>query len=227
MDCDRMREVLIEHVDGLLGREEAEDARVHLAACGPCRALQEEVRRNFAALDCWEDEDLPAGSFERLVERLPGGPSSVPAAPVPAKRSWPRLLVPYAAGVATAAAAMLIYVLPRGGNGGHEPRSPAPATGPAAPPAETGPAIAPVDPPVFAGGPARPAGGAAAPGAFATVAAEAPAHRPALKRGEQVLEFRVADEGVLRKFLLPGGVDPEQILLIEEVRPMPSPSGVR
>ena len=51
MDCDRLREVLFDHVDGLLGRDDAEAARLHLAACEPCRSLQEEVRRNFSAMD--------------------------------------------------------------------------------------------------------------------------------------------------------------------------------
>ncbi|HEU4395771.1 MAG TPA: zf-HC2 domain-containing protein, partial [Planctomycetota bacterium] len=111
MDCEKLREVLIEHVDGLLGREEAEFARAHLAECSPCRALQEEVRRNFAALDAWEDEDLPSGAFERLRARIPSGPSAVgtAAAPAPARR-WLRLLRPYAAGLATAAAGMLAAV---------------------------------------------------------------------------------------------------------------------
>ena len=70
MDCDRLREVLIDHVDGLLGRDEAEAARLHLAACGECRRLQEEVRRNFAALDAWEDEELPAGRLDPAIHQL-------------------------------------------------------------------------------------------------------------------------------------------------------------
>lgn len=137
MDCDRLREVLIDHVDGLLGRDEAEAARSHLAACADCRLLQEEVRRNFAALDAWEDEDLPAGAYDRLVQRLPAGPA--PRLPVPANeaapraRRWVRLAVPYAAGLATAAVAVGVFVLPRGG-------------APAAPavPASALPAAAPV-----------------------------------------------------------------------------------
>jgi len=188
MDCDRMREVLIEHVDGLLGSEEADDARSHLAACAPCRVLQEEVRRNFAALDCWEDEDLPEGAFERLLARVPSGPSVRPASGAPAapRRTWIRVLVPYAAGLATAAAAMAFFVLPRDG---------------ATPPA----------------GPAVP------------VPAESPVARraPDLKPGERPLEFRVADEGVVRRFLLPEGVDPQNLLLIDVERPIPVPSGVR
>src|SRR5690349_17407369 len=129
MECDRLREVLIDHVDGLLGREEADAARAHLAACDPCRALQEEVRRNFAAMDGWEDEDLPAGAFARLEARLAAGPRAVvadapgagasgrgasrPGAPS-ARRPWVRLGVPYAAGLATAAALVWAFVLPHG-----------------------------------------------------------------------------------------------------------------
>jgi anti-sigma factor RsiW len=121
MDCARLRELLVDHVDGLLGREDAEAARDHLAACGDCRALQEEVRRNFAALDAWEDEELPGGAFGRLAARLPR-----PAGAAPARRGWVRLGVPYAAGLATAAAAAWFLVLPRGGGPVPRDRDPAP-----------------------------------------------------------------------------------------------------
>ena len=54
-----------------------------------------------------------------------------------------------------------------------------------------------------------------------------PGPATALKPGESPLEFRVADEGIVRKFLLPEGVDPQNILLIDVERPIPVPSGVR
>ena len=116
MECDRLREVLFDHVDGLLGREEAEAARDHLAACALCRALQEEVRRNFSALDAWEEEELPAGALARLEARIAGAPAGAPVSvPAPApRRSWVRLAVPYAAGLASAAAVVWVFVVPHG-----------------------------------------------------------------------------------------------------------------
>ena len=150
MECDRLREVLFDHVDGLLGRDEAEAARDHLAACAPCGALQEEVRRNFSALDAWEEEELPAGAFERLEARIAAS-TDAPAA----RRSWARLAVPYGAGLATAAAFLWVFVLP------HDSPLPAPAAGPspglvpAAPAAHEAPAL-PASP--VAGGPSPRAG---------------------------------------------------------------------
>src|SRR5258706_5916 len=133
MDCDGLRKVLFDHVDGLLGGGEADAAREHLAACGPCRALQEEVRRNFSALDAWEEEELPAGAFARLQARIPAGPTPVhEIGTAPAgtrRRGWLRGAVPHGAGIAPAAAATWLLVLPPvAGNGrGAPPTPPVPA----------------------------------------------------------------------------------------------------
>jgi hypothetical protein len=219
MDCEKLREVLIEHVDGLLGREEAEFARAHLAACSPCRMLQEEVRRNFAALDAWEDEDLPAGAFDRLRARLPSGPAvAVGAVPAPAaRRSWARLLVPYVAGLATAAAAMFAVV--RFGVDAPAPAGDPPATlrGPAGTPPLAGSIGAPA--PAAAADLVSFGGGAA----DARAVEVAPSPRP----GEKTLIFRDASNGVLRKFFLPDGVDPGRVLLMEQEREVIVPAGVR
>jgi hypothetical protein len=263
MDCDGLRKVLFDHVDGLLGREEADAARDHLAACGPCRALQEEVRRNFTALDAWEDEDLPSGAFDRLRSRLTvtgplgtgplgtgplgtgplgtgplgtgplgtgplgtgplgtgplGGPRPVPeigtgseigadspSAGAPAgvpRRRWLRLAVPYAAGLATAAAAAWVLFLPHGAL----PASSAP--GPRLPlPSESAPA--PVPSP----------GGAAGTGAAA---------RASLRAGERKLEFSDVDHFVMRRVWLPGNMDPEKVILVDTPpRLLPDDRGVR
>ena len=212
MDCEKLREVLIEHVDGLLGREEAEFARAHLAACAPCRALQEEVRRNFAALDAWEDEELPSGAFNRLRARLPSGPSAVGAAPAPARR-WMRLLLPYAAGLATAAAGMLAAV-----------RLGADASADAPLPESPGPALS-----GFSAGTAAPT---EPPAALASYAERPAATRdadpqPSTRPGEQALIFRDADRGVLRKFYLPAGVEPDRVVLVDAERTPIDPAGVR
>jgi hypothetical protein len=216
MDCEKLREVLIEHVDGLLGREEAEFARAHLAECAPCRALQEEVRRNFAALDAWEDEDLPSGAFERLRARIPSGPSAVGAAPAPVHRRWVRLLLPYAAGLATAAAGMLAAVRLGADASADAPRPESPV------PAISG----------LSSGGAAPTGGFAPASALADSEGRPPAARDAEtaqspQPGERALIFRDADRGVLRKFFLPAGLEPDRVMLIDAERVPSDPAGVR
>lgn len=211
MECDRLREVLFDHVDGLLGRDEAEAARNHLAACGPCRALQEEVRRNFSALDSWEEEDLPAGAIGRLEARIAGSPRSAAPAPAP-RRSWIRLAVPYAAGLATASAFLWVFVLPHG--------FPVPV------PLVGSPSPAPASPSVVREGSdlVTPAPASLFSGAAGSTVAGGPSLRP----GERPLEFRDADRGVLRTFLLPPGVDPGKVLLVDTPpRILPDDEGVR
>ena len=207
MDCDRLREVLFDHVDGLLGRDEAEAARDHLAACAPCRALQEEVRRNFSALDAWEEEEMPAGAFERLQGRIAA--AQAPAVPAPAaRRSWARLAVPYAAGLATAAAFLWVFVVPHGGPL-PAPLSPKPAD-PETPALDT-----PASASTFHGSP---------------VSSESPvADAPTASRGgERPLQFRDVDQGVWRTFRLPPGVDPGKVLLVDTPeRTLPDDDGVR
>ena len=240
MTCDRLRELLVEHVDGLLGAAEAAGARAHLAGCPSCRLLQEEVRRNFAAMDAWEDVDLPGGAWERLEARLPAGPvarlsaaAPVPAAAAPApppprgprapppaagraggggprarrprapgprpggaraprpaaapRRSWVRLAVPYVAGLATAAAAALVFLFPIG----------------EAPPLERGPEPAAVPAP-------------APPAAPLVAERGSPASpSPALRPGENRLRFDDYDNGVIRTVAFPGGLDPSKVMLVD------------
>ena len=261
MTCDRLRELLVEHVDGLLGAAEAAGARAHLAGCPSCRLLQEEVRRNFAAMDAWEDVDLPGGAWERLEARLPAGPvarlsaaapapaaaaaappraGARPAPPGPAgrapaappaprgggprrrgggggagragappppagappppppprpapppaaapRRSWVRLAVPYVAGLATAAAAALVFLFPIG----------------EAPPLERGPEPAAVPAP-------------APPAAPLVAERGSPASpSPALRPGENRLRFDDYDNGVIRTVAFPGGLDPSKVMLVD------------
>ncbi len=212
MDCDGLRKVLFDHVDGLLGGGEADAAREHLAACGPCRALQEEVRRNFSALDAWEEEELPAGAFARLQARIPAGPTPVhEIGTAPAgtrRRGWLRVAVPYGAGIATAAAATWLLVLPLvAGNGaGAPPTLRIPAVSPSAVSPARGPVAASV------------AGGADA----------GPDSRPDPRKGERKLEFRDVDFGVRRTFQVPSDVDPASLILLRDApRWIPDDKGVR
>ncbi len=195
MNCDRLRELLFDHLDGLLGADEAEGARAHLVSCADCRRLQEEVRRNFGAMDAWEDEGLPEGSWDRLRARLAAGPrpeaSHAPAVP---GRRWARLAFPFAAGLATAAAALLVFTLTR-----DPPASPSPAP----------PSVAP------SGAPASLAAEPAAPPPAGAPLLAAEADRPALRAGERPLRFDDYDHNVVRTFRLPGDVAPEKVMLIE------------
>lgn len=232
MDCGRLREVLVEHVDGLLGAAEAEGARAHLAACAPCRNLQEEVRRNFAAMDAWEEEELPAGAFARLEARIarapaPAASAAASAAAVPARRSWIRLAVPYAAGLATAAAAAFVLLM---ADGTAPPLPPEGGGGPAAPLASPG--VRTVRP-VVHGGMAEASTGSAAPavpGAPAAEAADAAADAAAggaaadLRPGERKLRFEDSEGGVVRTILLPPDVDPREVMFVESpARTVPGP----
>lgn len=230
MDCDGLRRVLFDHVDGLLGRDDAEAARDHLAACGPCRALQEEVRRNFTAMDAWEEEELPAGAFERLQARIPSGPTPVVdgaprVAPAHAahdgeapRRSFLRLAglrlaVPYAAGLATAAAAAWVFLLPVASPHPDRPGAGVPGSpGFDVPRAGGDMGVRPV---ALNDSPVR---GTAGP----------ELNRTGLRPGERKLEFRDFSNGVLRNFRLPGDVDTGKIMLIETPRRIvPDDEGVK
>lgn len=196
MRCDRLREVLFDHLDGLLGAEEAEGARSHLAACADCRRLQEEVRRNFAAMDTWEDEELPAGAWERLRARV--GTGSAPAAAAPPPRRWVRHTLPFAAGLATAAAALLVFVVPRFAAA---PAGPLPGGGPApVAPAPASPVVAVENP--------RPA-----------------LRRGESPLRFDLPDFR---NGVVRTIRLPGDVDPGKVMLVDATtRPVVFPDEVK
>ena len=195
MDCERLRGVLMDHVDGLLGREDAYAARAHLAACAECRRLQEEVRRNFSALDAWEDEDLPAGAFDRLLARVPAGPRALGGigAPLTQPRGSRQRVLLYAAGLAAAAAVAGFLVLPRGSA-----------------PSLTAPGL-----------PGRPSNGVAT----AAPAAPTVAKKRALRPGERALSFPDYDHNVLREVRLPEGVDPASVELIKDERPVVVPPG--
>lgn len=210
MDCDRLREVLIDHVDGLLGREDADAARDHLAACGSCRALQEEVRRNFTALDAWEDEELPAGAFGRLESRMTASRAASGAVPAgsAARNARIRAVAPWAAGLATAAAFAWIVVVPRFAGTPGAPAAPL-VVEPAADP-DSG-----LDTPAPVARFSEPVGGPVA-------------DRPARRSGEHPLEFRDADNGLLVRFRLPPGVDPGKVQLVDtRPRILPDDEGVR
>ncbi len=202
MNCERMRELMVEHVEGVLGADEAEGARVHLKACGGCGALFEEVRRGFAALDAWGDEDLPAEAWERMRARLPGEPS-----PAPARAPW-RILraaaLPFAAGLGTAAAALLFL-----SSGGKAPATP--LQGPSG------------DSPLVAREGAVPAAAreGAVPGVVETTALRTP-----LKPGERALLFDDPARGVVRWITLPPGVDPGRVTVEDEPRVVPVSTGM-
>ena len=110
--------------------------------------------------------------------------------------------MPYAAGLATAAAAAWFFAFPHGGvPAGAAPPGPLPAPGPARGPVSSAlPASTAPSPAVARDGDGFPS----APGR--------------LRAGEGVLEFRDADRGVIRKFLLPEGVDPGKLELVDDRR---------
>jgi hypothetical protein len=192
--CERLREILPEHAEGLLGPGDADFARDHLAACADCRAVKDELARGFAAMDLWREEPLPAGAFERLQARLASravppqeifAPSFGAATPTAqAARGWGRVVFAYAAGLATAACALLAY--------------------------DFGTGVAPVAPsrgPIGASGDAVPSRtGDAAP--RPAEAAAAPASTGESLSGYRAVGFDVDDrgQGLRRKFTVPANV---------------------
>lgn len=210
MDCERMREVLVEHVDGLLDAEGAEGARHHLASCDACCDLREEVRRNFAAMDAWGDEDLPEGAWDRLVDRLPGvrPPVGVAAGAAGGRPSWGRRFgaaaFPYVAGLATAAALLMAFYPDRAdptGDPGQRPPAVRPPAGiRTVPVADTDPTPRPFN---------RGSGAAN------------------LREGERALEFGDVGLGVHRRIILPRDIDPARVMPLRDLDVQPASGGVR
>jgi anti-sigma factor RsiW len=224
MDCEALREVLIEHVDGLLDAEGADAAREHLAVCEPCRDLREEVRRGFDALDHWTEEDLPAGAWQRLVDRLPGVRPPVGVAPVVASSSsaprWKRLAggaaLPYLAGIATAAALVLVLyptltgTVPSGSDVSPAGRGRSDAV------ADTETRPNPFHTRMVVPGTAE--SGTSSPGVEGV----------SLREGERRLEFRDVRRGVgvQRRIQLPPEIDPTRVVPVVDER-VEAVSGVR
>jgi anti-sigma-K factor RskA len=113
MRCDRVQELLDDHVDGLLPAEDAESVRDHLDACRECRETAVAARAASTSLASWGDHEPPPCCFDQIlakIDALPPGALSRPAparaARRPARRfSW---RVPALAAAAAAVAVVAI-----------------------------------------------------------------------------------------------------------------------
>ena len=107
MRCRAAKRQLYDFVDGVLAMRQAERIRSHLAGCEACREEEEAARMVLTALSAWEDASPPEDGLHRLGTRLAFLPPASEPAPAGRLRT---LVLPYAAGFATAAAILLLVV---------------------------------------------------------------------------------------------------------------------
>lgn len=108
MWCRTVRRIVYDYADGVLTPRRSERLRSHLAACGHCRDAEEDARAVTESLAAWTDVPPPEDGLQRLETRLAFLPP-LPAARPPAGRLR-TFVLPYAAGLATAAVLLLAVV---------------------------------------------------------------------------------------------------------------------
>ena len=108
MKCDKVRRLMTDHVDGVLRPGRSEAVREHLASCEACRGEEAAARMVVEVLASLPELPLPEDALPRLEARLAFLPPSV--AP-PRRGVLHAFVLPYAAGLATAAL-LLLVVLP-------------------------------------------------------------------------------------------------------------------
>lgn len=108
MWCRTVRKLVYDFADGTLSPVKSERVRSHLTGCVRCREAEEDARLVTESLSALPDVPPPEDGFQRLETRLAFLPS-LPAAREPAGRLR-TFALPYAAGLATAAAILLVVV---------------------------------------------------------------------------------------------------------------------
>lgn len=112
LTCDAARPLVPSYLDGQLSELSASPLRAHLLACPACRESAKEgrnLKRWFAAPP--EAVPVPAGFAARVARRaLAGDPGMLVPEPPPVRERARRPLLPVLL-VATAAAAVLLFVL--------------------------------------------------------------------------------------------------------------------
>ncbi len=126
MKCDVVLGLLIDYVDGLLRPRRAAKVQAHLLRCPRCRDEEAQARHALVALSTLPDLPVPEDALERLETRLAFLP---PPAERPRAGRIRAFLLPYAAGLATAAAVLLfVNPFPKVAPPAVEPMAPAPVT---------------------------------------------------------------------------------------------------
>jgi hypothetical protein len=92
-------------VAGVLDERRRKNIRSHLERCGSCRSEEQDLRLVTQSLRAWPDEEPPSDGLHRLEGRLAFLPPPPERAPAGRLRT---LVLPYVAGMATAAAILLL-----------------------------------------------------------------------------------------------------------------------
>jgi anti-sigma factor RsiW len=83
MRCKKVLDRLDDHVDGLLPTPEAEAIRAHLDHCKECRETSFALSAATASLSSWNDAELPADCFDKILARIDALPPEALAHPAP------------------------------------------------------------------------------------------------------------------------------------------------
>jgi hypothetical protein len=105
MKCRSVRKILDEYVYGTISARKSGRIRAHIDKCSGCEEALAETHLVHEAVGTWPDLPLPEDGFNRLDSRLDFAP---PPAIVLRPRRFRHLVLPYAAGLATAASLMLL-----------------------------------------------------------------------------------------------------------------------
>ena len=69
-DCEEIRNLSSDFIDGELGSETVEKVKSHLAMCGPCTAFMNTLRGTVRLLRTIPKREAPGGFRERIRESL-------------------------------------------------------------------------------------------------------------------------------------------------------------
>jgi hypothetical protein len=109
MWCRTVRKLIGEFVEGGLDTRRESRLRAHLDRCPACADAEADIRLACAALAEWRDVPPPEDGLHRLETRLAFAPPRFAPAP---RGTLRQLVVPYVAGIATAASIMLVLWRP-------------------------------------------------------------------------------------------------------------------
>jgi hypothetical protein len=110
MDCERTREKLSEHAEGLLPKDEAAQVAEHLASCEKCRETYDDLLKTVAHLKNLEEVAPPEWFTERVMARVKEEAARREGrGRAPSRLFPPKLPLAAAATVLIAIAALYIY----------------------------------------------------------------------------------------------------------------------
>jgi anti-sigma factor (TIGR02949 family) len=72
MTCDELLRRLADYADGALPESVCDELQRHVAECGPCQGLQDDLTALARLCRCAEPPRLPDSLRRRLVDRLAG-----------------------------------------------------------------------------------------------------------------------------------------------------------